>query len=354
MIIKSLGRKKQRGRSIRASLDAIFSYLTITFIADENPNPIFHNINMGFFNDENLNMRNTADTFLNMKDSVLNQFENLISKMPSHKSRNIFYHEILSFKRNELLPLEEQLDILRKTVIMYLQERAPDNLAFAYPHTDHDEHIHYHIMLTSNSYLEPKHRMALTRDEFSNIQKKIEYTVQSMFPQLKLETVYNQDKSKEKDYYKTGNTEYGVKQRLGDKKTYREQVKDLLMQGFDLSYDSKSFIEFINRFSIKFYTRAKSVGIVFNGKRYRLNRLGLENRHELFYQQVIRFEQNMKSIKNIQSFGTGDGLEEIRQKDIDSIDNSDLSPKEKQNLKDILEFIKENNDHSKDDLEFKY
>lgn len=336
MIIKSLGRRKQTGRSVKASVTALYSYITNG--ADENVPHIFHN----------LNMRNPADTFLD-NDFVISQFENLINKLPHHKGRNLFYHEIISFKRNEFLPLEEQLDILRKTVILYLQERSPDNLAFASVHSDHaDKHIHYHIMMSANTYIEPKRRFALSREEFSHIQKKMELTVQSIFPQLQLETVYNKEKTKEKDYYKTGKTEYGVKQRIGeDKKTYRQEVKDLLLQGFDLSHESQTFIEFIQKFQIRFYTRGKHVGIIFNGKRYRLNRLGLEERHELFYQKVIKFEQNMKSIHT----GFTQDIQTINQKEIDSIEQSDLSTKEKENLKNIMEFLKENTNYSKDDFE---
>lgn len=73
-------------------------------------------------------------------------------------------------------------------MVEYLHARCPNCLAFGVLHDDHEDHLHYHLMISANERQEAK-RFRLTRSDFSMIKRQIEELCLSNFPELKQDMV---------------------------------------------------------------------------------------------------------------------------------------------------------------------
>ena len=99
MIIKSMPRKNGSYRSFQQ----LYDYIT----RDDGCDKRF-NFSHNFFADD--------------RDSILNEFVRNAGYIPKRKNGNYLYHEILSFTRSSRLSEFEQLEIIRKVAIRYVQD----------------------------------------------------------------------------------------------------------------------------------------------------------------------------------------------------------------------------------------
>ena len=84
------------------------------------------------------------------RESILSEFARNAEFVAKRKNGNYFYHEILSFKRSQQLSQTQQLEIIRKAALRYVQNRASGCLAFGGVHTDKDNQLHAHLMISAN------------------------------------------------------------------------------------------------------------------------------------------------------------------------------------------------------------
>ena len=124
MIIKSMPRKD-------ASFGQLIAYITDDGKADSD-----------YFYGHNTFSNDPGDALLVIQDNAIH--------LKARKNGNSMYHEILSITREDGMQLPEQKAALRNITARYIEQRAPNSVAFAAIHDDHEGHIHSHIMLSAN------------------------------------------------------------------------------------------------------------------------------------------------------------------------------------------------------------
>ncbi len=248
MIIKSLSRATK-------SFESLYKYLT----RDD---------------DSLLNTHNLYSSPY-QKEELIKEFLENAEYLKRARGKNYLYHEIISLNKNNL-SLEEQQKILTDLVSKYLSLRAENHLTFTALHKD-KEHVHIHLMISANE-IEGQKRVRLSKKDFSNIQKELELYVNSAYPQL-------------------GNTKHYQK----GKGLQKEKVQNLLKELFEKSNSKDSFKNHMATVGIEFYTRGKTVGVIFQGKKYRLKTLGVLEDYEKLIEKFEKEKQNLNKDKKPKS-----------------------------------------------------
>lgn len=106
---------------------------------------------------------------------------------------NVLYHEIISLTRHPRSQVSRQIAALRELARSYLEQRAPQQLAYGAIHLDKDHSVHLHLMISSNGIGSNK-RVRLSKADFREIQKKIENQLQRNYPELQEERIYTREK----------------------------------------------------------------------------------------------------------------------------------------------------------------
>lgn len=230
MIIKSLSRATK-------SFEGLYNYLTRD-------------------TDSLLNTFNLYST-PQQKEALIKEFLDNATHLKKAKGKNYLYHEIISLNPNKL-PLKEQQNILTDLASKYISLRAENHLTFTALHQDKD-HIHIHLMISANE-LEGNKRVRLSKKEFSTIQKELEEYINTTYPQLGKTTHYNKD--------------------LNKIKSKKELLKSSLENLFKNSHSKDNFKTISKEMKLEFYVRGKTVGVISEGKKYRLKTLGLLEEYE--------------------------------------------------------------------------
>ncbi|SFV67845.1 hypothetical protein MNB_SV-3-1338 [hydrothermal vent metagenome] len=230
MIIKSLSRATK-------SFEALYTYLTRDKASLLNAFNLY------------------ADPY--QKQAVIQEFLNNAKHLKNARGKNYLYHEIISLNPNTL-PLQEQQHILTDLVSKYISLRAENHLSFTALHFDKD-HLHIHLMISANE-LEGTKRVRLSKKEFSTIQKELETYLNTTYPQLGLTKHYNKD--------------------LNKIKSKKELLKSTLDDLFSNSHSKEDFKSKSSELKLEFYTRGKTVGVISEGKKYRLKTLGVLEAYE--------------------------------------------------------------------------
>ncbi|MGH1540677.1 MAG: relaxase/mobilization nuclease domain-containing protein [Arenicella sp.] len=168
MIIKSLSRKNGSYRSFQQ----LYDYITRDDGCDQRFN-FTHN----FFADD--------------RDSILKEFTRNAGFIPKRQNGNYLYHEILSFTRSSQLSETQQLEIIRKVAIRYVQERARGCLGFGGVHTDKDNQLHVHLILSANQIDQTK-KHSLSKDAYKQVRRNSEAHVLEKYPEMEQEKLINQ------------------------------------------------------------------------------------------------------------------------------------------------------------------
>ena len=244
MIIKSLSRATK-------SFEGLYNYLTR--------------------DDESfLNAFNLYTNPHNKKDLIKEFLENA-NHLKRARGKNYLYHEIISLNPNTL-SLDEQTHILTDLCSKYISLRAENQLTFTALHKD-KEHIHIHLMISANE-LEGTKRVRLSKKEFSTIQKELEQYINTTYPQLGKTTHYNKD--------------------LKKIKSKKELLKSSLENVFKNSHSKEGFKNLSEELKLEFYTRGKTVGVIFEGKKYRLKTLGLLDEYKKTVKRLVQVKETQQ------------------------------------------------------------
>lgn len=244
MIIKSLSRATK-------SFEGLYNYLT------RDKNSILNTFNLYATPQQ--------------KEALIKEFLDNATHLKKAKGKNYLYHEIISLNPNNL-PLQEQQHILTDLVSKYISLRAENHLTFTALHTDKD-HLHIHLMISANE-LEGNKRVRLSKKEFSTIQKELEQYLNTTYPQLGKTTHYNKD--------------------LTQIKSKKELLKSTLDDLFNNSHSKEDFKTSAQHLKLEFYTRGKTIGVISEGKKYRLKTLGVL---EMYEKVVARLEKEKSEPK---------------------------------------------------------
>lgn len=247
MIIKSTSRKSP-------SFSQLYDYIT---------NDLKTENSQYFFN---------QNTFSISKDDVLRDFIINSKNLSKRKGANYLYHEIISIKRDWTLDLDRQKEILQDLVSIYSENRAKRNLVFGAMHTDKEDNLHYHLMISANE-LGKNTRYRLTKKKFNLVKSELEEYLLHTYPELKQDRLI----SKNKAYFNINKTEkeYQSTKRTGGK-SQKEKVKESILELISEPLSQKAFIFKCRDLGIEPYVRGESYGVIFNGKKFRLQTLGLD------------------------------------------------------------------------------
>jgi len=223
MIIKSLSRQNK-------SFNALYNYLT----RDEDAFLRGFNLYANPYN----------------KREVVQEFLDNAHSLRKSRGKNYYYHEIISLDKNALSK-EKQAEILNDIASKYISLRAENHLGFTALHTD-KEHTHIHLMISANEYRGTK-RVRLSKKAFSSIQKELETYVHTLYPELGSAKLYN------KDFEKI--------------RSKKEELCFRLDSLFEKSHSRDLFEKERQRLALAFYTRGKTKGVIYDGKKYRLKTL---------------------------------------------------------------------------------
>ena len=214
------------------------------------------------------------------REEVIKEFLENSEYLKNSRGKNYLYHEIISLKKNNL-SIKEQKVILEDLAFKYLSLRAENHLGLMALHSDKG-HIHIHLMISSNRILENK-RTRLSKKKFHDIQQILERYTNQTYPQIEPTSHYLRDKDLEKDKR--------IEQELKHKRkklTTREQLKKILKDSFEKANSFNYLKNHFKDLNIEFYTRGKTTGVIYEGKKYRLKTLALE---DLYFKTLKRLDK---------------------------------------------------------------
>jgi len=214
----------------------------------------------------------TKNFYSREKDEIIKEFMRNSDYLKNSRGKNYLYHELLSLEENNLC-LKKQKEILLDLTHKYLDLRAENHLSFAVLHTD-KKHLHIHLMISANE-IEGQNRIRLSKKDFHNIQKNLEYYKNERYRELEKSEHYQKPKSLEKEKVQ----EQEIKHRRSTK-TIKEQIKEDLTKTFKTA-SSKTYLDnHLNNLNYEIYTRGQQTGVIFENKKYRFKTLGLDKEYE--------------------------------------------------------------------------
>jgi hypothetical protein len=205
------------------------------------------------------------------REEVVRSFETNDLLLKARANGNRLYHEILSLKSVEGLPLDRQKAILHDLASKWLAERAPGQLGYARMHVEKG-HVHYHIMLSAGERGRER-PVRLPRAEFARMQKDLEAYAMQRFPQLGVEKRYGRAPAER--VRRPRQREDAMRRRTGGGSD-RERAADVLREAFARARDGRELADALSSCGFTVHQRGDTVSFGHGGKRYRLRTLGLE------------------------------------------------------------------------------
>ncbi|MBF0264122.1 MAG: hypothetical protein HQL46_02540 [Gammaproteobacteria bacterium] len=223
-------------------------------------------------------------------EDVKNEFIQNARYLRRRAGGNYMYHEVISITRSEQIKLDEQKEKLRQIVHHYIQDRAQNNLAFAALHDDHDNNIHFHVIISSNEVSSTK-RHRLSKSKFDVIKKSLEKNVLEQYPELEQKELINKKSSE-----KLSNKGAELKRRTG-KTPQREVVREKVRQIFNQSDSTEALLKGFDEAGLDFYIRGKNPGLKdrATGRKHRLSTLGFIDEFEKINQKITDKIKNKKT-----------------------------------------------------------
>lgn len=271
MIIKSLSRKDGSYASFRQ----LYDYITRDDGCDEKFNF-------------------TQNFILDDRASILKEFTRNAGFIPKRKNGNYLYHEILSFTRSSQMSENEQLEAIRTVAIRYVESRAKGCLAFGGVHTDKDNQLHVHLIVSANQ-LERSKKHSLSTKAYEQIKRNIEAHVLAEYPQMEQERLINQ--TADEKIAKRSQREHAYQQRTGkksDKQLFTELIEEIMNQ---VSSDEE-FREVLDHHGITYKYKPANITLTnpnTSSKRntHRIKSLGLQDAYErMLVRSVVDEEAN--------------------------------------------------------------
>ena len=207
---------------------------------------------------------------------IIKEFLENAKILKKRKNGNIYYHEILSLKKQAEFSTEELKEILLDAFEHYMTLRGQNCLAYAVFHETHNQ-VHMHLAISSNEIGE-KSPHYFSDSQFEKLMIKAKAYVHEKYP--KLERI-EPKKKKSRAKSKSIDSEVHLKKRTG-KPTGREMFRDRLKTILSLSKNPSEFNEFLRMENIEIYKRGDTFGFLdkTTDKKYRLRVLELDEDFE--------------------------------------------------------------------------
>ena len=230
----------------------------------------------------------------NNKKEILKEFLENAEHLKKARWNVNMYHEVIALEDNSL-SIQRQAEILQELTQEYINKRAKEHLVYYVFHND-TKHLHCHLLISSNKVAENK-RERLSKAEFAQIQKELEEYKNLTFKD-ELEQTYFYTNEKDLEKYKQQEQE--IKHRR-KKQSKNELVKEQLKQIFTNSFSKTALKNSLENKGFKFYERGLTIGVKFEGKKYRLKTLWLEQEYKrtiLKLEKKVLREEKRSEFKN--------------------------------------------------------
>ena len=182
---------------------------------------------------------------------------------------NYMYHEVISISRSDQVKLDEQKEKLRQIAQDYIRDRARHNLAYGALHDDHDNNIHFHLIISANE-VASQNRFRLSKREFDQIKKSLERKVLKHYPELQQKELINRSS---KEHLSNKGAE--LKRRTG-RTPQRDAVREKVRTIFKHASSREQLLDGFDKADLDFYMRGKHPGVIDRetGRKHRIKSLG--------------------------------------------------------------------------------
>jgi hypothetical protein len=234
--------------------------------------------------------RSTFTITYNLKGKTINEWvqqfkENELLRVRRRKDSVRLTHEILSWHRDDAqhITLTKMEDMARE----YIRQRNPKGMYIAVPHFD-KEHYHLHLLASGVEYKTGK-SLRLSKIDLQKLKKEIQNYQRVKFPELSHSIVGYGKQSQPR----LSEKEYQFKLRTG-RQTDKEQVLATLKTCYKKANSKETFFELLHESDLKTYERTgQTTGVVFNGQKFRFNRLGFTEER---FERLERIENRQKNL----------------------------------------------------------
>ena len=208
-------------------------------------------------------------------DSIYEEFMNNSQYLQRRKNGVFMYHEVISITRSQQLSEKEQINILRKVVYQYIQERARENLVYGVLHDEKEDNLHYHLLISSNHFESAK-RHRLTKADFDKVKRNLELYVLECHPELQQKKLISKERGASADNDSLSNKGREMQRRTG-KTPQRDRVKADLERIFAAASSHAELIELMESERLSLYKRGKYWGVKDerNNRKHRFVTLGV-------------------------------------------------------------------------------
>jgi hypothetical protein len=229
----------------------------------------------------------------NDKQRVINEFLQNAKYIKKARGKNFLFHEIISLQKSSL-DRHLQKKILLELAREYIDKRAKDHLVLSALHQD-KEHLHIHLMISANRIGENK-RARLSKVQFASIQKDLETFQNSHFPEL-----YSKHYQSGHQIQSESRNEQEIKAKR-HAKTNKDRLKEMLFKSFEQADSEQKLRELLEHNGIHLYQRGKTVGVEFEGKKYRFGTLGVSEEYEAMQSRLDRRNFRFRESESSESF----------------------------------------------------
>lgn len=223
--------------------------------------------------------------------SIEQEFSRNADLLQQRRGGTYLYHEIISISRAQGLAAELQKTRLLEIVQEYVAARCPENLVYGGLHQDKDHSFHFHLMISANRANDPK-RLRLDKQQFREIQVRLEAHVLQNFPELEQKLAIGKRSDR-----KLKQAEVELERRTGER-PQRDPVLSRIREALEASRDHDSLRSALGRENLELYIRGKNLGVIDleTGKKHRLNTLDPELM-PAFEARLLKVESEPEELK---------------------------------------------------------
>ncbi|WP_428737408.1 relaxase/mobilization nuclease domain-containing protein [Sulfurimonas sp.] len=214
------------------------------------------------------------------KQELLREFLENAKYLKNSRGKVYLYHEIISLEKE----LENSREMLFDLAKKYIQLRAENHLVYAVVHND-TRHPHIHLIISANEIQKDK-RKRLTKTHFKEVQKELEEYKNQKYLHLSKTYIYEN----KQDILKTSRAEQEMKHKR-NQTPKKEYLRDKLEKIFLNSTSQKYLENALRNKGFSIYSRASTIGVIFENKKYRLKTLGLDRSYRQTLMNIQRVEK---------------------------------------------------------------
>ena len=248
-----------------------------------------HDMGDGYFVSHNFPVLDLSDQKA-LVDCFMTNYRQYV---PTRKNGNVMIEDIVSLKRVQSIPIEEQINVLMEISQRYIEKYRSEQMCYGVVHLK-AHHLHCHIVLAPNR-LNTTQKVRVTPRMLYAMQKEMETWTMKQFPQLNVQPIYNAPRLKRRA--RVGDKEYFLKQRTKSP-TKKEKLAAELIRAFadpDLALRSKLEAH-LHKHGIQLYQRGQAYVAQVGAMKCRLRTLGVEDSFLQWLKRSQRLERLTPSV----------------------------------------------------------